>query len=153
MTDLREIMGYFAKHYPHRQELSKARLTKMIYLADWKSALESGHQMSDISWRFNHYGPYVDDVHQLALIDPAFDVKADYTMFGNRKERIELVDPNFTPSVTADEARILDHVIEETRSLTWEAFIKLVYSTFPVVTGTRGGKLDLIKSAGAYLEF
>ncbi|MEZ5576726.1 MAG: DUF4065 domain-containing protein [Candidatus Competibacteraceae bacterium] len=59
MNRLQNIMAYFGIEYPHKFELSKARLTKMIYLADWFSSLADGKKLTDIEWLFNHYGPYV----------------------------------------------------------------------------------------------
>ena len=35
MAKLVDVVGYLCEHYPHKAELSKARLTKMVYLADW----------------------------------------------------------------------------------------------------------------------
>ncbi len=150
MADLKNVIAYLVMHYPHKNELSKARLTKMIYLADWKSALDRGKPVTDIAWRFNHYGPYVDDVHKLALEDPAFDVQSEVTPFGNRKERIVLKQKNIDIRVADEEAAILDHVIEQTRRLTWDPFIKLVYSTYPILSGTRGESLDLLNAAKRY---
>ncbi|QQR40084.1 Panacea domain-containing protein [Devosia rhizoryzae] len=150
MADLRSVMAYYAKNYPHKDELSKARLTKMVYLADWKAALDHGAPITDIRWRFNHYGPYVDDIHNMALEDPAFEVRKEHTMFGNRRERIELVDEDLSVTLSSSEREILDHVIAETRKLGFDGFIKLVYSTFPVISGTKGKDLDLIGAAETY---
>ncbi|MER8489349.1 Panacea domain-containing protein [Mesorhizobium australicum] len=152
MADLRNVMTYLIRNYPHKHELSKARLTKMIYLADWKSAIEYQRQMTDIAWQFNHFGPYVDDVHKTALEDPAFAVKSETNMFGKPKETITLTDKQADDRVLQEEAQILDHVIEQTKRLTWDPFIKLVYSTYPVLTGVRGAKLNLVKSAEIYRD-
>jgi hypothetical protein len=150
MADLRSVMAYYIKTYPHKSELSKARLTKMVYLADWKSALDRGRQLTDIKWKFNHYGPYVDDVHNLALEDRAFRVQQEQTMYGNPRGRIELVDDNLEVNLSDDEKAILDHVISETKKLGFDGFIKLVYSTFPVISGTKGRDLDLLAAAHTY---
>jgi hypothetical protein len=37
----------------------------MVYLADWRSAITRGKQITDIVWEFNYYGPYVDDIVNL----------------------------------------------------------------------------------------
>jgi hypothetical protein len=37
----------------------------MVCLTDWKSALERGEQLTNLSWEFFHYGPYVPDVIRL----------------------------------------------------------------------------------------
>jgi len=150
MADLKNVVAYLVTHYPHKNELSKARLTKMIYLADWKSTLDRGEPITDISWKFNHYGPYVDDIYKLALDDPNFEVQSELNRYGHLKERIVMKSKNIDIRVSDEEASILDHVIEQTRRLTWDPFIKLVYSTYPVLSGTRGEKLDLLKAAQQY---
>ena len=71
-------------------------------------------------------------------------------MFGNRRERIELVDEDLSVTLSSSEREILDHVIAETRKLGFDGFIKLVYSTFPVISGTKGKDLDLIGAAETY---
>lgn len=153
MATTRDAVAYLIANYPHKDELSKARVTKMVYLADWKAALDHGTQMTPISWRFHHFGPYVDDVHQIAIGDPAFEVRSETNMYGKRKERIELVDPAATHITLSDwEKRILDHVISSTKTLSWDGFIKLVYSTYPILSGQRGAALDLLSSANAYRE-
>ncbi|MGV2052824.1 Panacea domain-containing protein [Agrobacterium sp. 22-209-1] len=153
MATTRDAVAYLIANYPHKDELSKARVTKMVYLADWKAALDHGSQMTPINWRFHHFGPYVDDVHQMALDDPAFKVRSETNMYGKRKERIELVDPAATNVALSDwEQSILDHVISNTKTLNWDGFIKLVYSTYPILSGERGAALDLLSSANAYRE-
>ena len=150
MAQLRDIMIYYCKQYPLKGELSKARLTKMVYLADWKSAIEHGKQLTSINWIFNHYGPYVDDVSALALSDPNFNVESDVTSFGNRKQIISLKRPDLSHNLNKKEQEILDHVIKETKRLNWDGFIQLVYSTFPVLTGIRGKTMNLVAAAQKY---
>jgi hypothetical protein len=153
MATTRDTVAYLVANYPHKDELSKARVTKMVYLADWKSALDHGTQMTPIAWRFHHFGPYVDDIHRLALEDPVFRVRSGTNVYGNLKERIELVSPQTTMVTLTDwEKQILDHVIAQTKVLGWDAFIKLVYSTYPILSGVRGSSLDLLKSAQAYRD-
>jgi hypothetical protein len=153
MATIRDAVAYLVANYPHKDELSKARLTKMVYLADWKAALDHGRQITDIDWRFHHFGPYVDDVHRTALEDPAFVVKLERNYYGNLKERIELVDPSRTMVTLHQwEKDIFKHVINETKPLNWNAFIKLVYSTYPILSGSRGARLNLVESSKAYKE-
>ena len=62
MASLHDVMTYLVSKYPHSDDLANARLTKMIYLADWRAAIRYGKQVTDFSWEFNHYGPYLHDV-------------------------------------------------------------------------------------------
>lgn len=152
MATLKEIVAYFLANYPHKSELSKARLTKMVYLADWKFAIDHHKQITDIQWKFNHFGPYVDDVHRVALEDPDFKVVSEVNPYGNLKERIALKGSPKPVELPQNVKATLDHVIEQTKPLNWDSFIKLVYSTYPVLSGERGARLDLIKAADEYRE-
>ena len=50
----------------------------------------------------------------------------------------------------ADDRQVLDFVIESTSPLNWNEFVKLVYSTYPIVTQPRFSKLDLVAIAQRY---
>lgn len=151
MSDLSHIVAYILKHYPHKSELSKARLTKMVYLADWKSAIDKGYCMTNIPWEFNHYGPYVNDIAALTDSNPSiFKRVPTRNAYGQYKEIIVLQDMHFHPNITDSERHVLDHVIRTTEAKSWDAFIRLVYSTYPIRTQPRYRQLDLVSLAKAY---
>ena len=152
MATLCDVMAYLCKNYPHKHELSKSRLAKLIYLADWKSAIERGEQITNTDWFYNYYGPYVDEVAEEAGNDPAFQVRGTHNLYGDPKEIIELVRPREYPSLTEDDKRILDAVIASTKGKNWNEFIRLVYSTYPMITQDRFSKLDLVELARRYAE-
>lgn len=152
MARLRDVIAYLCENYPHRSELSNARLTKIIYLADWKSAIERDTQLTEIQWFFNHYGPYVDDVIEVAENDPAFDVKQTFNMYGEYKEVISLKNGVDYPTLEEDDKAILDFVIDSSASKNWDQFIRLIYSTYPVLTQSRFAKLNLVELAHEYEE-
>ena len=152
MTELGDVIGYLCDNYPYRSELSKARLTKMVYLADWKSVIERGDQMTDIRWFFHNYGPYVDDIWHVAAGDERFDLTHGYNFYGGVKDTITVAKPFKSKSLSGKDKEMLDHVIEQTKRLYWNDFIQLVYSTYPVLTGTRGEYLDLNGAAERYCQ-
>ena len=153
MAKLADVMTYFCLKYPHKDELSKARLTKMIYLADWRMALDSSRQITNLTWTFNHYGPYLEAIRDAALNNPAlFDLKSEVNMYGSPKETIVLHPGVAVPNLTDNERKSLDHVIESTKSLNWNQFIKFVYSTYPIVTQPRYVPLDLVELASTYRQ-
>ena len=76
MNKIENIIKYLCKNYPHKNELSKARLTKLVYLADWFSALTKNKQMTNIEWVFNHYGPYVDEITSVATRSDDFNYRS-----------------------------------------------------------------------------
>ncbi len=150
MAKLADTIGYLCEMYPHKSELSKARLTKMVYLADWRSVLETGEPISSVEWKFNYYGPYVDDVLNTARNDASFQVVSELNAYGDMKDRIVLKEPRKWKSLSQSDKAALDHVIEQTKSLYWKDFIKLVYSTFPVLVSEKHSTLDLPKLAKRY---
>lgn len=151
MAKIRDVAVYLCTKYPHKGELSKARLTKMVYLADWRSAIVHGHQITAIDWFYNYYGPFVDDVMESVRTDPAFSVTQTTNFFGGQKELVSLNTTEASwPSLTSKDISILDHVIDETSSLYWNDFIKLVYSTYPIITQERLARLNLVELAQEY---
>jgi len=152
MAKIGEVLLYICQNYPHGDELSKARVTKMVYLADWKAAIEAGHQLTPIQWKFDHYGPWVDDIVQAARSDDRFRIKRGKTFFGNDKDVIELAPGanGISPEVTDNDVKILDFVIQVTQKLTWSDFIRLVYSTYPIMSEPRFSSLNLVTLADDY---
>lgn len=152
MDHLRDIVAYICRNYPYKDELSNARVTKMVYLADWRSAITRGKQLTDLEWEFSHYGPYVNDVIRVAETDPGFEVIPTKNLYGGQKDLLRVADDVDFPSITEEEKELLDFVISTSASKNWDDFIKLVYSTYPIVTQERFSKLDLVKLAGEYEE-
>lgn len=151
MANLRDALVYICEHYPHCGELSRARLTKMVYLADWKFAIDHGRQMTDTKWYFDNYGPYVWDIWKTAESNPdVFDVQTTQNMYGDEKNLIKLRSVPKDLSLTEDDVNTLNHVIETTRDLNWSKFINLVYSTYPVRSTERYYFLDLVSKAQEY---
>jgi Protein of unknown function (DUF4065) len=150
VAQLKDVVAYLAEKYPHKQELSKARLTKMVYLADWKAAIDRGEQLTDIQWKFNHYGPYVLDVVNTARDNAEFDVIATTNAHGGLKELIRVKVRGSYGSLTKTDKAMLDYIMSETAPLGWDSFMQLVYSTYPVISRTRGETLNLVPIANEY---
>ena len=150
MATLKDILCYLIDKYPYKNHLSNARITKMIYLADWYSANIYKKQVSDIHWVFNNFGPFVDDVIQTAQNNPnLFAVKEVENFYGASKRMISTVSP-YNPTLSEDEKQSLDTVVEITKNKTWDQFITFVYSTYPIVVSNRYSTLDLLSLAEEY---
>lgn len=159
MAKLENIVGYLIAHYPNHDDLSNARLTKMVYLADWKHAITMGRPISEIPWYFNNFGPFVSDVKRVAEQYPSvFTLRESATMFGNPKTIIGLKPGGYDlaaldTSFAISERDAMDHVIQTTAPLTYDAFIRLVYSTYPILKSERYSYLNLPELALEYQEF
>ncbi|BFN26487.1 hypothetical protein PSCT_03442 [Pseudomonas sp. SCT] len=152
MNKVQEIAAYFCSQYPYKGELSKARLTKLVYLADWFSALVDDAQLTDIEWVFNHYGPYVDDVVDETKRHEDFEIEDDWTAYGSRKQIIKYYGDTSRLSLNRREIQILDEVINRTKRLYFNDFIDYVYSTYPVQAKERYTKFNLPALAREYKE-
>ncbi|MGO9482409.1 MAG: Panacea domain-containing protein [Candidatus Kryptoniota bacterium] len=148
MSKLVDVLVYLLKNYPHKSELSNARLTKLVYLADWKFALKNKKQITGIQWEFNNFGPFVWDIYNCAKDNPSiFEIENTQNSFGHKKTLIKLSNENYPINIPIDEKNMLDFVINSTKQYDWNRFIQLVYSTFPILSSDRGDMLDLIELA------
>lgn len=146
MAKISDVAAYLCDHYPHKSELSKTRLTKLVYLGDWKAAQKLGRQITGIKWYFHNYGPYVPDVVEGVKSDPRFDVTTSVNHYGDSKMEISLVEGSKSSvGLSKEEQAILDEVIAETSPLYWNAFIKHVYETPPIEKSNRYRSLDLLE--------
>ncbi|WP_165734395.1 Panacea domain-containing protein [Polaribacter sp. 20A6] len=149
MENTIEVLKYLFKKYPNPSELSKARVVKMIYLADWKSAITQDKQLTNIKWIYNHYGPYVDDIINLLKQDDDFEIKSDLNYY-NKPREIIILKGKVNVKLNKSTTEILDFVIDKTSRLNWDDFIKLVYSTYPIIQEKKLNQLDLLKLAKEY---
>lgn len=153
MDTLKNALAYILKNYPQnmRHELSNARVTKILYLADWHQAINYDKQITNIEWYFDNYGPYVNDIKSEAEAYPdLFSIVNSNNMYGQPKTMLSLKDASYEPKLSEDEKKSLEHVIEETKQMYWDSFIKLVYSTYPIISSERYNHLNLIEKAIEY---
>ena len=152
MKKIESILIYIYSNYPNPIELSKARLVKIIYLADWKFALEYNMQISDTKWYFNHYGPFVKEIIDDIRSSKYFSLYTTNNIYGSEKELIKLNNtiPFDEINLTENEKKVIDFVIEKTSKLYWNEFIRLVYSTFPIMKMPKLSNLNLLELAKEY---
>lgn len=150
MAELKDIVYYLVDKYPNKEHLANARITKMVYLADWYSVNVFGKQVSEISWYFDNYGPFVTDVIKMAQENTkVFSVTEENNYFGATKRVIKNIS-TYSPILSESEIKSLDKVIEITKNKTWDQFITFVYSTYPIVVSDRYTNLDLMALSVEY---
>ncbi len=151
MAELKDIMAYAVANYPRKEDLSNARLTKLIYLSDWRHAIHYGRQISNIRWIFDNYGPFVWDVKNTALHNPdVFVIVSATNALGGSKTIISLKREDKQIQLTGPERQSILQTIRKTVHLSWDQFIRLVYSTHPILTSERYSPLDLVALADQY---
>lgn len=151
MNTLNNLIRYICAVYPHSHELSNARLTKLIYLADWESIKATGNQVTDIYWYFDNYGPFVHNVYEVANEDPEIEIVKTQTIYGTPKVMFRY--EGDIPDIDSNLKKILDSVIENTKNLYWNDFIKYVYSTPPIEGSNRYTFLKLNDFVGQSCKY
>ncbi len=148
MGKLDSVIEYLCALYPFKDHLSNARLTKMVFLADWESAKAAGRQITGIRWDFNRFGPYVDDVTTAAEKNEHVDMIDTLNVFGAPKTifRLSSGEPDLQ-ALEGQDLQALKKVVSETQSMFFNEFIDHVYSTYPIKARDRYEKLDLVSIA------
>ena len=153
MASIKDIVAYILAKYPKNmsEELSNARVTKMVYLADWRNCLRGKGQISNISWYFDNFGPFVWDIKDaVKSANDIFSISNLPNAFGAPKTLFALTDESYIPELSSSEKKSIDHIIEVSSKKNWNDFIKLVYSTYPISSSERYSKLDLPSQAKEY---
>ena len=152
MGVIESIVAYICLNYLYSSELSKTRLTKLVYLADWFSSLADGRQITNIKWVFNHYGPYVDDVMNIIENNRNFEVEYSLNTYGTERTTISYHGLEEDIILTDRQREILDVVMKKTSNMYFNDFINYVYSTYPIVSSDRYSYSELVKLARDYRE-
>lgn len=138
-----KVVVYILK--THKAECSKARLIKLLYLADWHQAITFGNPITNLNWKFENCGPYSEEIIQ--------ELNNNSNLFQDEGNHYS-VSINNEESFNLPEAIIhsLNHVLNETKDLTFSELITLVLSTYPCMTTSRFEKLDLKQGAIKYRQ-
>lgn len=154
MAELSDVMLYLLQQAGGHRGLPNGRLTKLVYLSDWLSSVQHGRQITAIQWYFDHFGPYVFDVVDTARGEPdRFAVRQSPNPYGSPSTIIATSSRTLRPTaLTSGDRKTLDHVIETTAGLNWSEFVRLVYSTYPVLASAKYTVLDLPELAKRYRD-
>ena len=139
---IRHVLRYYIQHYPY-DDLSRTRLTKMVYLADWYACQEYHRSITAAPWIFSHYGPYSEVIAQEITRDKIGLIKkSGDPMYGPGREIIE---PGRAAvvSLSARAQSILQRVLNETMNMSWHELVLCVYHTYPLRTQPRYARLNL----------
>lgn len=136
--------------------LNKARITKLVYLIDWKSSLDRWIQATDIEWYFDHYWPFVKDIDNILQSDSnLFEINqfvngynpASSSPITTYKAKLNTI-PNLDPNLKST----IDFVLDKTDWLEFQDFVDFIYSTYPIVVSEKYSYLNLINLAKEYKQ-
>ena len=151
MKNLIGLIAYILGNYPKLEELSKPRLVKLVYLIDWKYTIDYGKQYTDIKWFYHHYGPYVEDVINVMKQNPdIFQVESYANPYGGESNKFKLINRGYKVNLDSEIKRIADLLMNYTYKLSWNDFIGLVYSTYPIKMNSQYSYLNLEELADEF---
>ncbi|MCF5233851.1 MULTISPECIES: Panacea domain-containing protein [unclassified Pseudomonas] len=151
-NSLIEIINYIIEKYEPSKKISLSRLIKIIYLADWKESITNKKQITNIEWFFNLNGPYNPLILKESEKEKGIKITTTLTESGKKHITLETTEEkkNYLDTETI---KILDFVIEATKNKKHIELIKLVASTYPVISSEKFHTLNLIKKAEEYKEY
>lgn len=154
MQKLEDIIAYLYQQSPNKDDLSKGRVTKLIFLADWRMSLMARKQVSDLRWYVNKYGPYADDLETLFRTGDVFVFRDTGNYYGGNKKTIafKVEDHLYNPALADLEKQVIDATIKATAELGWNEFSNMVNRTYPLVNGEKYDFLDLPQLASQYVH-
>lgn len=125
MSDLKDVVAFMIEAYPHKKELSKERMTKMMYLVDLIAKKRAGHLITTINWRDNQYGSNVDEISELAQNDADINVVETGNFYGYEKELLGVRD-GFISGLGKEEQAVVREVVRKTKDLYRDDFLEYV---------------------------
>ncbi len=133
MNKLKNTILYVIKYYPYEDNLTQTRLIALLYLIDWENMLQYKKQLTNISWYFEHYGPYSSDIMNEINNHNDLCVEPTKSNFGTEKYLIKSKKDNLKiTDLTKEDIDIINKVINDTKLLTWNELMTYVYNTKPI---------------------
>lgn len=157
MTELLPILKYLHINYSDaccECSVSMSRLVKMLYLADWKSAIDHGEPLTSVQWWIDDCGPNTNEVLNCLKDNPEhFLLDFSLDEHGNIKVSVALCNTEDSIDTLSEDCRnTLDFVLSTMSRLSWTEVTRLVISTYPMITQATGSDLDLAALAKEHRE-
>lgn len=146
MPDLRPLVGYIIDQVVDQGgSVNKTALVKLVYLVDLEHYRRFGKLVTDLPWRFHHYGPYATEL-ETAINDNAF-----VNVFGNRQSFYRFstsgdwreIQKSFNAQFEQPVKRVVDSVVDKWGLESLNSILDFVYfETEPMENVERGDVLD-----------
>ena len=146
----RDAVAYLTKKYAGPDVLSESRLRYMVYLADWKSAIERGRQITGLHWEYRRWGLHIPEpvrqARELVGPNPIYG----QNLVGRLLDQIPFVIRKKYPTLGDEDRKILDFVVGGAGRYEILELRRLVDSTWPLFSQDPPVKLDLVTLAKDY---
>jgi len=145
MARFQQVIEYVCRRYQSTHRLDRNRLGLILYLIDWRSAIERREPVTDIAWRIEEFGPELDVESSRFVISAVTACPPDFSSLSTTSlPEIQTVD------LTPAEVEVADFVLATVATKSNHELHQLVQSTFPVLTQPKTAPLNLVALAARY---
>lgn len=138
-----QIVGYLLSH---SGAVGHTRLLKLLYLADLESRRLRGRPISDLRYRFHHFGPFDPGIYAV-VGELERDGLAEERTIQHRGGKVErqVVALGDLPRDAIDpvDEHILAYVSRTYARLPLDDLLKIVYETAPMKEAVRGRSISM----------
>ncbi|MEL7351779.1 MAG: hypothetical protein AAF171_19465 [Cyanobacteria bacterium P01_A01_bin.116] len=146
MATLEDALSYILqKQLKRLNGISPNKLIRILYLADWRSSINTGHPITNVNWKIVDSEPQLDKGSIERIVD--FIERNGRTINLGISETYRKV---FSEGLSMGDKSILDFVLNLSASQSEDALAHLVYSTYPSITQNSDDAIDLPKLAKQY---
>lgn len=140
MAGCRKVIKYLFKHHPNPAMLDDLpTLVGILYLVDWRSCIEQDKQLSHIQWQIHDGELRMGNEAVRSVMEALAKVKVN-------------PDALYTRPLGAKAKEVLEFVIQTSLKSTPADLIRLIYSTYPLISTEDVEELDLVELAKEYNE-
>jgi hypothetical protein len=142
MTETAETLAYIVSKATGNVPLTLLRVTTLLYLTDWRSALTLNRQITTIGW----IQPFVVKLPEVGKLLTEMGVSvSDQLVTG-------VPEPYLSAKLSHDAQGCIDFVLNVEMQKGWTEVFRLAYSTYPMFSQPAHAPLDLVALAQMYVQ-
>jgi hypothetical protein len=120
------------------------RLTTLLYLSDWRSAITRKRQITDITW----VQPFVAKMPE--IIQFLERNKPDFTLICGSQPEVMFTGDPLSGILSAEARTCVDFVLRSETNKSWPELFRLAYSTYPMFSQPAQSILNLVLLSDIY---
>ena len=136
MVAFEQVLEYLREIHPRTVPLDADRAMLTLYLVDWKAAIDLRRPVSNLEWRIEHLPQ--PTARQREVMLSAFKHGATCELAGN------------VNGMTSEDRAIIQDIVSRVGHKSDTELLRLVYSTFPVLSQPRHAPINLVAMADKY---
>jgi hypothetical protein len=120
------------------------RLTTLLYLSDWRSAITRKRQITDITWVQPFVAKMPEIIQFLGRNSP------DFTLVPGPQPEVMFTGDPLSGILSSEARACIDFVLRSETNKSWPELFRLAYSTYPMFSQPPQSLLDLVALSYLY---